>query len=86
MLSKTGAYVKSYDDQTNWINFLIEDDDFLEKYIILWDKVTSDVKREFDSELLYNKSLFKTKIKSYGYKLQTSMIKKCLRLALIILI
>ena len=33
MLSKTGAYVKSYDDQTNWINFLIEDDDFLENIL-----------------------------------------------------
>ena len=44
MLSKTRANVKSYDDQTKWITFLIEDDDFLEKYNILWDKVTSDVK------------------------------------------
>ena len=68
MLSKTRAHGKSYDDQTKWINFLIEDDDLLEKYNILWDKVTSDVKRELDSELLYDKSLLKTKIKSYGFK------------------
>ena len=44
MLSKTRANVKSYDDQTKWITFLIEYDDLLEKYNILWDKVTSDVK------------------------------------------
>ena len=27
MLPKTSAYVKSYDRQTKWINFLLEDDD-----------------------------------------------------------
>ena len=32
MLPKTSAYVKSYDEQTNWMYFLVEDDDFLEKY------------------------------------------------------
>ena len=32
MLPKISAYVKSYDWKTKWINFLIEDDDLLEKY------------------------------------------------------
>ena len=30
MLTKTSAYVKSYDGQTKWMYFLIEDDDLLE--------------------------------------------------------
>ena len=29
MLPKTSAYVKSYDGQTKWMYFLIEDDDLL---------------------------------------------------------
>ena len=33
MLPKTSAYVKSYDGQTKWMYYLIEDDD------IIWDKV-----------------------------------------------
>ena len=32
MLPKTSTYLKSYDEQTNWMYFLIEDDDLLEKY------------------------------------------------------
>ena len=32
VLPKTSAYVKRYDGQTKWMNFLIEDDDLLEKY------------------------------------------------------
>ena len=30
MLTKTSAYVKSYDGQTTWMYFLIEDNDLLE--------------------------------------------------------
>ena len=46
---KTSAYVKSYDEQTKWMYFLIKDDDLLEKYNTIWDKVSADVKKEFDS-------------------------------------
>ena len=46
--------------------FLIEDDDLLEKYNTIWDKVSADVKKEFDSESVYNKEFLKTKIKSHG--------------------
>ena len=66
MLPKTIAYVKSYDGQTEWMYFLIEDDDLLEKYNTIWDKVSADLKKEFDSEPVYNKEYLKTKIKSHG--------------------
>ena len=36
MIPKTSAYVKSYDGQTKWMYFLIEDDDLLEKYNTIW--------------------------------------------------
>ena len=32
MLPKTSAYVKSYDGQTKWLYFLIEDNELLEKH------------------------------------------------------
>ena len=66
MLPKTSVYVYSYDGQTKWIYFLIEDDDLLEKYDTIWDKVSADIKKEFDSELVYNKFYLKIKIKSNG--------------------
>ena len=49
----TSAYVKRYDGQTTWMYFLIEDDDLLEKYNTVWDKVSADIKKEFDSEPAY---------------------------------
>ena len=36
--------------------FLIED----HEYNIIWDKVNADIKKEFDSEPVYNKEFLKT--------------------------
>ena len=63
MLPKTSAYVKSRDGQPKWMYFLIKDDYLLEKYNR--DKVSADIKNEFDNEPIYNKIFFKTKIKFY---------------------
>ena len=49
MLPKTSAYVKGYGGQTKWMYFLIEDDDLLEKYNTIWDKVSADIKKEIHS-------------------------------------
>ena len=83
---KTRAYVKSYDEQTKWMYFLIEDDDLLEKYNTIWDKVSADTKKEFDSEPAYNKSYLKTKIKSRGDEVIDFYVKKSLRYTLVILV
>ena len=66
MLPKTYAYVKSYDGQTKWMYFLIEENDLLGKYNTIWDKVSADIKKEFDNEPVYNKEFLKTIIKSHG--------------------
>ena len=75
MLPKTTAYVKSYDGQTKWMYFLTEDD-LLEKYNTIWDKVSADIKKEFDSKPVYNKSYLKTKIKSHGNEVTDFYDKK----------
>ena len=50
------------------MSFLIEDDELLEKYNTIWDEVSPDIKKEFDSKPVYNKNFLKTKIKSHGDK------------------
>ena len=42
--------------------------DLLTKYNNIWDKVSADIKKELDSELVYNKNFLRTKIKSYCNK------------------
>ena len=50
MLPKTRVYVKSYDGQTKWFYFLIEDDGLVKIYSTISDKVSVDIKKEFDNE------------------------------------
>ena len=61
MLPKTYAYVKSYDDQTNSMYFLIEDDELLEKHNTIWDKVSSDIKKNLTASLFSIKNFQKPK-------------------------
>ena len=49
----------NYDGQTKLMYFLIEDDDLLDKYNILRNKVSTDIETEFDSEFFYNKKIGK---------------------------
>ena len=66
VLPKTSTYVKCYDGQTKWIYILIEDADLLEECNTIWDKVSADIKKDSDSELVYNKEFLRTKIKFHG--------------------
>ena len=70
MLPKTSVYIKSYDGQTKWMYFLIEDDDLNlkieddEKYNTIWDKVSADIKKKINKEPVF--FVFKNKKKSHG--------------------
>ena len=66
--------------------FLIANDDSLEKYNTVWDKVSADIKKELDSESVYNKNLLKTKINIMVMKFHIFTIKNFLRWILIILV
>ena len=46
--------------------FLIEDDDLAKRYTTIWDKVSADIKKDFDGVPVYNKKVSKAKAKSYG--------------------
>ena len=61
MLPKTRAYVKSYDGQTKWMYFLIEDDDLLERYNTIWDEVSADIEKNLIASLSIIKSFKKPK-------------------------
>ena len=52
-------------DKLKGCNFLIEDDDLLEKYTTIWDKFSADIEKEFDNKPVYNKENFKAKVKSH---------------------
>ena len=46
--------------------FVIEDNDLLKKYNTIQDKISADIRKEFNSDPVYNKEYLKTKIKSHS--------------------
>ena len=59
------AYRKDF-DKTKYMSFLMKDDELLEKYIEIWGKVNNIIKKEFDSEPVYNEKYVKAEIKPYN--------------------
>ena len=52
--------------------FLIKDDELLEKYNEIQEKVKNSIKKEFNSEPVYNEKYLKTKKKSFDGKIHTN--------------
>ena len=55
------------------MTFLINDDELLEKYKEIWKEIKNSIKKEFDSEPVYNENYLIVKIKSYNEKLNTNL-------------
>ena len=70
-LPKMSTYGKDF-DETKYISILIKDDELLEKYNEIWEKVKNNLKKEFDTESVYNEKYLKAKIKSYNGKISTN--------------
>ena len=64
-LPKVSVYRKDF-DETKYMSFLIKDDELLEAYHEIWEKVKNIIKKEFDSEPVYNEKYLRAKIKSYN--------------------
>ena len=60
-------------DETKYMPFLMKDDKLLEKYNEIWEKVKNPIKKEFDSEPVYNEKYLKAKIKSYNGKIDINI-------------
>ena len=64
---------------------MIKDNELLEKYNEIQDKVSKFIEKIFDSEHIYNGKYLKTKIKSYERKINTIfIIKKCQKKVLLV--
>ena len=61
------AFRKDF-DETKYVSFLIKDHQLLEKYNEIWERVENIMKKECNSEPVYNKKYLKAQIKSYNGK------------------
>ena len=66
------AYAKYFDENNKYINLLVNDKEILKKYSEIWNKIKSLIKKEFNSEPVYNDKYIKTKIKIYNNRVYTN--------------
>ena len=57
-LPKMRTYRRDF-DETKYTSFLIKDDELLEKYNEIWEKVQNSIKKEFESKPVYNEKYLK---------------------------
>ena len=60
ILQKMKSYRKDF-DETKFMSFLIRNIELWEKYNEIWGKVKDSLKKEFDSEPVYNENIHKLK-------------------------
>ena len=65
-LPQMNAYVKYFIKNNKCINLLVNDKEILRKYLEIWDKLKGFIKKEFNSESVYNDKYINTKIKIYN--------------------
>ena len=69
--SKMSSYRRDF-DKIKYMSFLIKVGELLEKYNEVWEKNRNNIKKEFDSELVYSEKYLKAKTKSYNGKINTN--------------
>ena len=71
-LPQKNAYAKNFDKNSKCMNHLVKNGKMLKKYLKIWNKIKSLIKKELNSEPVYNDTYIKAKIKSKSmYKFST---------------
>ena len=63
------VYAKYFDKNSKYMNHLVKDEKILKKYLKIWNKIKSLIKKELNSESVYYDKYIKTKIKIHNDKL-----------------
>ena len=70
------AYTKYFDKNNKYINLLVNNKKVFKKYSDICNKIKSLIKKEFNSEPVYNDRYIKTKIKIYNDRVYTNFQHK----------
>ena len=70
------AHAKYFDKNSKYMNLLVNYKEILKKYFEIWNKIKSLIKKEFNSEPVYNDKYIKTKINIYIDRVYTKFQHK----------
>ena len=63
-LTKMTGYLNIFEDGTKKMSFLTDNNEFLERYTKIWEKISDLIDKKFDSDPVYNTKYINTKMRS----------------------
>ena len=71
-LPKMTGYLNIFKDGARKMSFFTTNNEFLERYTEIWEKISDLVNKKFDSDPIYNNKYINTKIRSYNNDIKTN--------------
>ena len=71
-LPKMTGYLNIFKDGARKMSFFTDNNEFLERYMAIWEKISDLVNKKFDSDPIYNNKHINTKIRSYNNGIKTN--------------
>ena len=71
-LPKMTGYLNILKDGTRKMSFLTDNNEFLERYTKLWEKISDLINKKFDGDPVYSNKYINTKIRSYNNDIKTN--------------
>ena len=65
-LLKMTGYLNIFENGNRKMSFFTTNNEFLERYAAIWEKISNLVNQKFDSDPIYNNKYINTKIRSYN--------------------
>ena len=71
-LTKMIGYLNIFKNGARKMFFFADNNEFLERYKAIWEKISDLVNKKFDSDPIYNNKYINTKIRSYNNDIKTN--------------
>ena len=71
-LPKMTGYLNNFKDGARKMSFFTNNNEFLERYTAIWEKISDLVNKKFDSDPMYNNKYINTKLRSYNNDIITN--------------
>ena len=74
ILPQMSGYIKYFENSGKNMSFLIKDDNVLDKYYEIWNKIKEKLSIKFHSEAVYDQKYLKAKVKEFDGKIKTNFL------------
>ena len=71
-----GGYIKYFENGGKSMSYMIKDDDVLDKYNEIWDKIREALSTKFHSKPVYDEKYIKAKVREFDSVVETNFLSE----------